>query len=63
MFRLEFESKKMLEKVEALSVERDRLQSEREDLKARNDELVDELKFGQLTKEKASLEGETDSGN
>ena len=47
--RLEFETKKMIEKVEALSVERDRLQAEREDLKAKNDELSDEIKFGQAT--------------
>ena len=45
--RLEFDNKKLLEKVEALSVERDRLQAEREDLKVRNDDLADEINFGQ----------------
>ncbi len=47
--RMEFETKKMLEKVEALSLERDRLQGEKEELKSKNDELTDEIKFGQAT--------------
>ena len=38
-----------VEKVEALSEERDRLHNEREDFKSKNDELVDEVKFLQAT--------------
>ena len=53
----------MIEKVEALSVERDRLQAEREDLKTKNDDLQDEIKFGQATREGgAKIDGEPDSG-
>lgn len=53
----------MIEKVEALSVERDRLQAEREDLKTKHDELQDEIKFGQATREGGSkIDGEPDSG-
>ena len=60
---MEFETKKMIEKVEALSVERDRLQAEREDLKTKHDELQDEIKFGQATREGGSkIDGEPDSG-
>ena len=47
--RLEFDTKKMLEKVEALSEERDRLQNEKDDFKSKNDELADEVKFLQAT--------------
>lgn len=47
--RLEFDTKKMLEKVEALSEERDRLQNEKDDFKTKNDELADEVKFLQAT--------------
>lgn len=42
----EFESKRILEKLEAISVERDRLQTERDDLKERFDEVSDQLKIG-----------------
>lgn len=53
----------MIEKVEALSVERDRLQAEREDLKTKNDDLQDEIKFGQATRDGgAKIDGEPDSG-
>ena len=41
----EFETKKLLEKLEAISVERDRLQSERDDLKERFNEANDQLKM------------------
>ena len=41
----EFESKRILEKLEAISVERDRLQSERDDLKERFNEVNDQLKI------------------
>jgi chromosome segregation ATPase len=62
--RLEFETKRMLEKVEALSVERGRLQTEKEDLKSKNDELTDEIKFGQATGVGGGrrVDGEPDSG-
>ena len=40
----EFETKKLLERLEAISVERDRLQSERDDLKERYNEANDQLK-------------------
>merc|ERR1739838_1108701 len=43
--RSEFESKRILEKLEAISVERDRLQSERDDLKERFNEVNDQLKI------------------
>lgn len=41
----EFESKRILEKLEAISVERDRLQSERDDLKEKFNEVSDQLKM------------------
>ena len=41
----EFESKRILEKLEAISVERDRLQSERDDLKEKFNEVNDQLKI------------------
>merc|ERR1711935_923639 len=41
----EFESKRILEKLEAISVERDRLQSERDDLKEKVNEVNDQLKI------------------
>ena len=44
--RLDFESKKLLEKLEALTVERDRLQAERDTLKETNDEMTDQIKLG-----------------
>ena len=40
----EFETKRLLEKLEAISVERDRLQSERDDLKEKFNEVSDQLK-------------------
>ena len=40
-----FETKRLLEKLEAISVERDRLQSERDDLKERFNEVNDQLKM------------------
>ena len=60
--RLEFETKKLLEKVEALSVERDRLQSEKDELKEKNLELVDEVKFGEVSKTKGGLDDGDDLG-
>ena len=42
----DFETKRLLEKAEALSVERDRLQAERDTLKETNAELQDQVKLG-----------------
>ena len=39
----DFETKRLLEKTEALSVERDRLQTERDTLKETNAELIDQV--------------------
>ena len=39
----DFETKRLLEKTEALSVERDRLQTERDTLKEANAELQDQV--------------------
>ena len=41
----DFETKRLLEKAEALSVERDRLQAERDTLKETNAELHDQVHF------------------
>merc|ERR1712038_1735802 len=42
----DFETKRLLEKAEALSVERDRLQAERDNLKTANADLQDQVKLG-----------------
>jgi len=42
----EFETKRLLEKAEALSIERDRLQAERDNLKTANNDLQDQVKLG-----------------
>lgn len=61
--RLEFETKKLFEKVETLSVERDRFLAERDELKEKNQELADEIKFGQAqSSTKASGDLDADSG-
>eukprot|EP00096_Caligus_rogercresseyi_P009402 TRINITY_DN318_c1_g1_i1.p1 TRINITY_DN318_c1_g1~~TRINITY_DN318_c1_g1_i1.p1 ORF type:complete len:676 (+),score=314.36 TRINITY_DN318_c1_g1_i1:138-2165(+) len=46
--KLDFESKKLLEKVESLSLERDRLLRERDELKECNIDLSDEIKMSNL---------------
>ena len=43
--KLDFETKRLLEKVEALSVEKDRVISEREKLKETNDELQEQIRL------------------
>ncbi len=62
--RLEFDNKKLLEKAEALSVERDRLQAEREELRARNHEMEDEINLAGATKGVPGTieDGEPESG-
>lgn len=65
--RLDFETKKLLEKLEALSVERDRLQTERDDLKESNLEMNDQLKMGErgsteVFRGPAGVDNEPDSG-
>ncbi|XP_059081313.1 protein Hook homolog 3-like [Tigriopus californicus] len=64
--RLEFETKRLLEKVESLTVEKDRLHHEREQLRMKHDELQDEIKFGQATAAETQSglldDGEPDSG-
>lgn len=65
--RLEFERKRLLEKVESLTVEKDRLHHEREQLRIKHDELQDEIKFGQATCTETQTgllmdDGEPDSG-
>ncbi len=52
----EFESKRLLEKLEAISVERDRLQTERDDLKERFNEVSDQLKISQDTSGASQLQ-------
>ncbi len=61
--RLEFDNKKLLEKVEALSVERDRLQTEREELKANNAEMADQMDFERVARNTGNIEeGDPESG-
>merc|ERR1712183_73064 len=61
----DFETKRLLEKTEALSVERDRLQAERDSLKESNAELQDQVKLGGsggVTGTSGLVDSEPDSG-
>ena len=51
----DFETKRLLEKTEALSVERDRLQAERDTLKTANADLQDQVPNNRLIFGKCSL--------
>uniref|UniRef100_A0A0K2TVU2 Protein hook n=1 Tax=Lepeophtheirus salmonis TaxID=72036 RepID=A0A0K2TVU2_LEPSM len=53
--KLDFESKKLLEKVESLSLERDRLLTERDQLKECNIDLSDEIKMSNYTTRSGGL--------
>ena len=62
--KLEFETKNLLEKVEALSVEKDRVVHERDKLKETNDELQDQVRLGggDVQSSTAGINMEPDSG-